>query len=77
MLRWIVILGVLALVFVLVKQVLGSGVIKLGIGRRRFKCATCRNCSKLFDDGVLCRYMDNETFKNETHIKNCADYAGR
>ena len=40
----------------------------------RFKCATCKNCGALFDDGVLCRYGAKETFKNETHIANCQDY---
>ena len=42
-----------------------------------FKCETCRNCGKLFDDGVLCRFMGRETFKNETHIANCLDYENR
>ncbi len=47
--------------------------------RPRFKCATCRNCKEIFDDGVLCVFEGRETFKNETHIANCPDHetAGR
>ena len=45
--------------------------------RRRFKCATCKSCGRLFDDGVLCQFEGRETFKNETHIGNCIDYRPR
>ncbi len=45
-----------------------------GSGRSRFKCATCKSCGKLFDDGVICLFEGRETFKNETHIGNCIDY---
>lgn len=43
-------------------------------GKSRFKCATCKNCKNLFDDGVICAFGRKETFKNETHIANCHDY---
>ena len=42
--------------------------------RPRFKCATCRNCKEMFDDGVICAFESKETFKNETHIANCPDH---
>ena len=48
-----------------------------GTRRSRFKCADCVHCGKLFDDGVLCRFNDKETFKNETHIGNCIDHKRR
>lgn len=51
-------------------NVLGSR----GPGKSKFKCATCKNCKTLFDDGVLCVYGSRETFKNETHIANCQDH---
>lgn len=44
---------------------------------RGFPCATCRNCRNLFDDGVICSFGSKETFKNETHIANCRDWARR
>jgi hypothetical protein len=40
-------------------------------------CATCANCGKLFDDGVLCRFGNREVFKTEAHIANCMDYRRR
>ena len=43
----------------------------------KLKCATCKNCGKLFDDGVLCRFKGRETFKNLTHISNCIDHERR
>lgn len=45
--------------------------------RSRFKCATCKNCGTLFDDGVLCRFGSKETFKTEAHIANCQDWASK
>jgi len=49
---------------------LGGG----GFRRSSFKCATCKNCKTLFNDGVLCAFGNRETFKNETHIANCHDH---
>ncbi|MCA8974875.1 MAG: hypothetical protein KDC98_09135 [Planctomycetes bacterium] len=46
-------------------------------GGGRWPCATCRNCGRIFADGVLCRFQGRETFKNETHIGNCVDYQRR
>ena len=53
-----------------------SGVFSGGGGRGglKFKCATCKNCKTLFDDGVICAFGKRETFKNEIHIANCHDY---
>ncbi len=48
-----------------------------GARRGRFKCATCKSCGRLFDDGVMCQFEGRETFKNETHIGNCIDYEQR
>ncbi len=43
----------------------------------KLPCATCRHCRKLFDDGATCAFGSRETFKNETHIRNCIDYQKR
>lgn len=43
----------------------------------KLQCATCRHCRKLFDDGSTCGFGPRETFKNETHIRNCIDYSKR
>lgn len=40
-------------------------------------CATCVNCGKLFDDGVMCRFGDREVFKTDAHVKMCIDYRKR
>lgn len=69
----VLIFAVLAYLLWQVIRGLGAG----GGGRSRFKCADCRSCGKLFDDGVLCRFNGKETFKNETHIGNCVDYQRR
>ena len=45
--------------------------------RPQIKCATCRHCGQLFDDGSICVYGTRETFKNMVHIKNCVDYEKR
>ena len=50
---------------------------KRGGGGGSFKCATCRHCGTLSDDGVLCRFGRTETFKNTVHISNCMDYERR
>lgn len=42
--------------------------------RPTVKCATCRHCRKLFDDGTLCGFGSRETFKNAVHVDNCMDY---
>ena len=62
---------VVAIVFVVYRFLAGRG---SGRSRSGFKCATCRHCKALFDDGALCRYGDRETYKNPVHISNCTDY---
>ena len=62
-------------VYLIARKVMGRGLI--GDGRSPFKCETCRSCGRLFDDGVLCQFQGRETFKNETHIRNCIDYEAR
>jgi hypothetical protein len=42
--------------------------------RPEFKCATCRHCGHMDNDGVICRYLNRETFKTPVHIQNCMDY---
>ena len=39
-----------------------------------FKCATCRHCARLDEDGVMCRFGNRQTFKHPLHIANCIDY---
>jgi len=50
---------------------------RLTSGSPKLKCATCRHCRKLFEDGSLCAYGKSETFKNLVHIHNCVDYERR
>lgn len=45
--------------------------------RSEFKCESCQHCGRLYDDGVICRFEDKETFKNPIHIENCPDYSPR
>jgi hypothetical protein len=52
----------------------GLGGLGFGRGRVTDKCRDCRNCGKIFDDGVICRFGGKETFKNETHVGNCIDW---
>ena len=72
MLRVLLVLVVVYFVWLIAKR-LAAGPIR----GRGFKCQTCRSCGRLFDDGVLCRFQGRETFKNETHIRNCPDYEPR
>ncbi len=73
-----VVLAVVAvyLVYLVARHLMGGG-LGIGGGSGGFKCATCKSCGKLFDDGVLCRFQGRETFKNETHIRNCIDHEKR
>ena len=51
-------------------------VMRLG-GRRRaggLKCATCRFCEAIDDDGVMCRYGDTVTLKTLANVRMCQDY---
>ena len=65
--------AIIYFVWVIARRVMGGGG-GGGFGRPKLKCATCRSCGKLFEDGALCRFQGRETFKNETHIANCIDY---
>lgn len=69
--RILIVAAILYFVFRLVRQLVHR------TRRSRFKCATCKNCGRLFDDGVMCQFEGRETFKNETHIGNCIDYEQR
>ena len=75
--RLIQIVLIVAVVYITYRIIRGS----LGGGfrpaRNEFQCATCKNCGKLFDDGVLCQFEGRETFKNLTHISNCIDHERR
>ena len=65
------------LVYLLYRAARNAGVLGGATGgsrRGKFKCADCRNCKEMFDDGVICMFGAKETFKNETHIANCHDY---
>ncbi len=42
-----------------------------------FKCKTCRHCRKVYDDGVMCRYLDKQVFKNPAQINMCPDHERR
>ena len=69
--RILIVAAIVYFVYIVARQLIS------GTRRSRFKCATCKSCGKLFDDGVICRFAGRETFKNETHIGNCIDYEKR
>lgn len=65
---------VLAAIVAAVVWVLRKLVVRPGSDLR---CASCRHCRKLFEDGSLCGYGQRETFKNIVHIENCPDHQPR
>ena len=69
--RILIVAAILYFLYIVVRQLMS------GTRRSRFKCATCKSCGRLFDDGVMCQFQGRETFKNETHIGNCIDYERR
>ena len=42
--------------------------------KSEFKCAYCRHCHEIDEDGVICNYQGKQTFKTIVHINNCMDY---
>jgi hypothetical protein len=38
------------------------------------KCATCRHCEIIDQDGVMCRYGDAVTLKTLANVNMCMDY---
>jgi hypothetical protein len=72
--QYILIAGVIYLLYRLACKVMGRDLGVLAPARSRFQCETCCNCGKVFSDGVMCQFQGRETFKNETHISNCLDY---
>ncbi len=40
------------------------------------KCATCRHCDLIDQDGVMCRYGDSVTLKTLANVNMCMDYEG-
>ncbi len=70
-------LVLVVLLYRLARGVLGGRRGQFGGRRTGFPCGTCTNCGNVFPDGVICRFGGRETFKNEVHIANCADYRRR
>ena len=42
--------------------------------RHELKCATCRRCELIDQDGVMCRYGDTVTLKTLANVNMCNDF---
>jgi hypothetical protein len=42
--------------------------------RSELKCATCRYCELIDQDGVMCRYGGTVTLKTLANVNMCMDY---
>ena len=69
MFRVLILVGLIYLGYRLYQSASGGGG-----GDSQFKCATCKHCARLDDDGVICRYGNRQTFKTPVHISNYMDY---